>query len=76
MNVRLSIIRIIFIGDENTPVAYEMLEGLKPGTNYTWGASMQRNLSNAIQVSLNYEGRKPQDTSPVHTGTVSARAFF
>jgi hypothetical protein len=76
MSARFTLINITFNGDENTPVAYEMLEGLKPGTNYTWGASLQRNLSNAIQVSLNYEGRKPQGTSPVHTGTVSARAFF
>ena len=76
MNVRFNIIRLSYNADENTPIAYEMLEGLKPGTNFTWGASLQRNLSNAIQVSLNYEGRKPQGISPIHTGTVSARAFF
>jgi hypothetical protein len=46
------------------------------GTNYTWGLSLQRNLSNAIQLNLNYEGRRPEGADIVHTGTVSARAFF
>jgi opacity protein-like surface antigen len=53
-----------------------MLEGFRPGTNYTWGAGMQRNLSNTIQISLNYEGRKPPGLKTVHTGSMQARAFF
>jgi len=52
------------------------LEGLKKGRNYTWGLSLQRTLSNSIQVNLNYEGRKPTGTNIIHTGGVQARAFF
>jgi len=76
VTARFNTIRIDYNADENTSIAYEMLEGLKTGINYTWGLSLQRNLSNAVQVNINYEGRKPDGTKTVHTGTVSARAFF
>jgi hypothetical protein len=73
---KFNVIIIDYNAPENTPIAYEILEGLKKGTNYTWGLSLQRNLSNSIQLNLNYEGRKPQGTNIIHTGGVQARAFF
>jgi hypothetical protein len=74
--VKFNLIEIDYNAPENNSIAYEMLEGLKVGRNYTWGATMQRNLSNSIQVNVNYEGRKPTGTKTIHTGTVQARAFF
>ena len=74
--VRFSIIDIAYHAAENTPIAYEMLEGLRPGTNLTWSVGIQRNLSKAVQISINYEGRKPEDVKTIHTGTMQARAFF
>jgi hypothetical protein len=76
VTAKFNLIRIDYNADVNTSIAYEMLEGLNIGTNYTWGVSLQRNLSNAIQLSLNYEGRRPEGLKPIHTGSVSARAFF
>ena len=73
---KFNLIQIDYNGAENTPVSYEILEGLKKGRNYTWGMSIQRTLSNSIQVNLNYEGRKPEGTNIIHTGGVQARAFF
>lgn len=62
--------------NENTPVAYEMLNALKPGYNYTWGLSYQRNLSNNIQISINYDGRKSPNSKVVNIGGAQVRAFF
>lgn len=73
---KFNVIAISYNDEENTPIAYEILEGLKKGTNYTWGFSLQRSLSNSIQLNLNYEGRKPEGTKVIHTGGVQARAFF
>jgi hypothetical protein len=73
---KFNLIQIGYNAVENTSIAYEILEGLKKGTNYTWGLSLQRNLSNSIQLNLNYEGRKPTGTKIIHTGGVQARAFF
>lgn len=75
-SARFSIIDISYNAPENTSIAYEMLEGLQQGTNYTWGAGLQRTLSKTIQVSVNYEGRRPEGIKTIHTGTMQARAFF
>ena len=71
-----NLVHIDFNQQENTPLAYEMLEGLKAGINYTWNASIQRNISSALQLSFNYEGRKSEGVGIIHTGGVQARAFF
>ncbi len=73
---RFSVINISYNAPENTSIAYEMLEGLRAGTNYTWSIGVQRNLSKAVQISINYEGRKPETVKTIHTGTMQARAFF
>jgi len=62
--------------NQNTPIAYEMLNALKTGYNYTWELSYQRNLSNNIQVSINYSGRKSPDSKIVNIGGAQVRAFF
>ena len=60
----------------NASLAYEMLEGLQQGSNITWELTYQQNLSKHMQLSLNYNGRKSEDTPTIHTGGVQVRAFF
>jgi hypothetical protein len=62
--------------NQNTPVAYEMLNALKTGYNYTWELNYQRNLTNNIQISINYNGRKSPDSKVVNIGGAQVRAFF
>lgn len=57
-------------------LAYEMLEGLMPGSNLTWSVSLQRQLSNGLQVNLTYNARKSPDVKIIHTGGIQLRAFF
>ena len=73
---KVTYIKIKYNSIENTPVAYEMLEGLKAGNNATWSVSYQRNLSGNLQLTLNYEGRKSQNVNMVHVGSVQLRAYF
>jgi len=61
---------------QNTSLGFEMLEGLQTGSNVTWTVSYQRNLSDHMQLSLTYDGRKSEDTPAVHRGGVQLRAFF
>jgi hypothetical protein len=65
-----------FEGLENTPVAYEMLQGLSAGTNITWTANLQLSLLNNLQLTLFYSGRDTQKNRAVHNGTVQLKAFF
>jgi hypothetical protein len=54
----------------------ELLGGLKPGTNMTWSLSVQRNLSNNLQVDITYNGRRSDDVPIIHVGGAQVRAFF
>ncbi len=76
ISARVSYIGIIFNADDNSSLAYEMLDGLHTGKNFTWNASIQRSLGNSIQLSLNYDGRKSENNKAIHTGGVQVRAYF
>jgi hypothetical protein len=76
ISAKINFIQLKYNADENTSISYEMLEGLRKGTNMTWSATAERNISGNVQLSLNYEGRKSQDVNTIHTGNVQVRAFF
>ena len=66
----------IFQGDANTPVAYQMMEGLQPGTNFTWSLIAQKKLTKYLDLNLNYFGRKSENSRTIHTGTIQLKAYF
>jgi len=61
---------------ENASLSYEMLEGLQQGANMTWELTYQQNISKHMQLSINYNGRKSEESPVIHTGGVQVRAFF
>ncbi|MCB0401388.1 MAG: hypothetical protein KDD41_04845 [Flavobacteriales bacterium] len=65
-----------FTETNNTALAYEMMEGLQQGTNMTWEMNYQQNLSQHMQLSINYNGRVSDNSPVIHTGGVQVRAFF
>lgn len=73
---KASLINIFYNSEENTSLAFEMLEGFKKGQNLTWSLAMQRNLSNNTQLSVMYEGRKSEASEAIHNAGVQIRAFF
>lgn len=75
-SAKINYIKINYNSDANTPVAFEMLDGLVPGNNITWNVGYQRTLANNMQVNFNYDGRKTEGNKTIHTGGVSVRAFF
>lgn len=72
----LNFVNIRYDGLMNSSLAYEMLEGLRTGQNFTWGISYQRSLGQNVQLNLTYNGRKSEEIRAVHSGGVQLRAFF
>ena len=65
-----------FTGNAFSPVGYQMLEGLQPGTNFTWNLLIQKKLTKFLDLNLSYFGRKSETSRTIHTGNVQLRAFF
>ncbi|MDR0229049.1 MAG: hypothetical protein LBI72_08310 [Flavobacteriaceae bacterium] len=76
INGELSLYKNVFTGNAYSPVGYQMLEGLQPGSNFTWRLMLQRNLTQYLDLSLQYQGRSNESTAAIHTGSVQLRAFF
>ncbi|MFT5243628.1 MAG: hypothetical protein ACJA1H_000780 [Glaciecola sp.] len=65
-----------FTGNANTPVAYQILEGLQAGNNFTWSLLAQKKLTKFLDLNFNYFGRKTETSKTIHTGTVQLKAYF
>lgn len=67
---------IDFNGRLTDPVAFVMLDALQQGSNYLWYMNWERRVGKGIEISLEYEGRKPGLGTIVHTGRMSIRAIL
>lgn len=76
INGEFSLIENKFNGNELSPVAFQMLEGLQSGRNLTWRLLLQKNLTQYLDLNINYQGRKSELNQTIHTGNVQLRAFF
>ncbi|MCO5233638.1 MAG: hypothetical protein M9888_07895 [Chitinophagales bacterium] len=77
VETKFSIVLFKYNGINGTTKSYQILDGLQPGKNYVWNASYNRTLSNNLQLSISYDGRKTGAISKViHTGTATLRAMF
>ena len=76
INAQFKYTQIIFQGDEQSAVGYELLKGLKPGNNLSWMLGWQQRLVNGLQIQLYYEGRKPEGLDIIHSMRVGASALF
>jgi hypothetical protein len=76
LNGEFSLYNNAFIGNPLSPVAFQMLEGLQVGKNTTWRLLLQKNLTQYLDININYQGRKSDTSQTIHTGNVQLRAFF
>lgn len=76
VQINANLVEIRYNGTVDSSIGTEMLSGLKPGTNMTWGVAVQRKLNDHLQVDLTYNGRSSPGTPAIHVGGAQVRAFF
>ena len=76
MNGEVSFYQNKFDGNEFSAVGFQMLEGLQTGQNLTWRLLLQKNITQFLDVNVNYQGRKSETSQAIHTGNVQLRAYF
>jgi hypothetical protein len=76
MNGEFSYINNQFTGNQFSPVGFQMLEGLQSGKNLTWRLLIQKNLTQFLDINVNYLGRKSETSDTIHTGNIQLRAYF
>ena len=77
-NLRLSAryVQLKLDGDPRSPVGFVLLNGLQPGRNWIWNASLTRQLGRYLQMTLTYEGRQTGQAPTVHVGRAQVTAIF
>ena len=57
-------------------VGLEILQALRPGTNYTWNLNLEQRLANGLNINVAYDGRKASGLGVVHTGRMQVAVLF
>lgn len=80
LNVQMDYIQTTFDvknqSNTNSPIQFEMLEGLQIGQNFTWQIRYQQSFQNNLQANISYEGRKSQTAPTIHTASVQVQLLF
>lgn len=76
IQARFRLANIRYAGEINSPLGYEILEALQPGTNLNWSLNWQQRLGNGLQLTMQYEGRSSPAQPVVHIGRVQVTALF
>jgi hypothetical protein len=67
-NGEFSLVDNQFSGDAASPVGFQMLQGLQVGKNSVWRLLVQKNITQYLDININYQGRKSETSQTIHTG--------
>jgi hypothetical protein len=76
LNFSISYVNVTTNVQPNSPIEFDLLEGLKEGRNFIWNTLFTKRLSNNIDLNISYEGRKTGDASTVHIARAQVKATF
>jgi hypothetical protein len=68
--------RVTFEGNVASVVGLEVLQALRPGSNFTWNLNLEQRLANGLNINVAYDGRKSSGLGVVHTGRMQVAVLF
>jgi hypothetical protein len=68
--------RVSFKGNPASVVGIEILNALRDGSNFTWNLNLEQRLSNGLNITVAYDGRKASGLNAVHTGRMQVAVLF
>lgn len=76
LNLSVSYVNVTTDVAPNSPIEFDLLDGLKNGKNFIWNTLFTKRLSNNIDLNISYEGRKTGDAPTVHIARAQVKATF
>ncbi len=76
LNFSLSYVNVSTNVKPNSPIEFDLLDGLKQGRNFIWNTLFTKRLSNNIDLNISYEGRRTGDAPTVHIARAQVKATF
>ncbi|MDQ5928409.1 MAG: hypothetical protein QG594_183, partial [Bacteroidota bacterium] len=76
LNAEFSLYQNSFTGQETSAAGFQMLEVLQTGQNTVWKILLQKNITQFLDININYLGRKTETSQAIHTGNIQLRAYF
>jgi len=76
LNFSLSYVNVSTNVEANSPIEFDLLDGLKQGRNFIWNTLFTKRLSNNIDLNISYEGRRTGDAPTVHIARAQVKATF
>jgi hypothetical protein len=76
LNLDLQFIQNKMKGDTNSPVAFQMLEGLQNGKNLVFKSLFKQQLTSYLDLYLNYSFRISETHPVIHTGGIQLKMIF
>lgn len=76
LSARVEFLNLNFDGQQDTYLGYTLLEALQPGNNLRTEVNWQQSLRKGLQLTFQYFGRKSENTSMIHSGSMRLTAFF
>ena len=76
LTAKITYANISYNGNTESSVGYALLQGLQSGSNWLWNISLDKKLSDKLNLSLSYDGRKTGESKIVNVGRVQLQALF